>query len=136
MKIYFDENFPPALALGFAAFQSSRVSETVEVLHIATEFGKGTDDEEWIPKVAQQHGVAITIDKDIHRTKSQWALCQRHKIGIFFLRPPKKKNYTYWELISEILKHWRDIKEHSKNDTRPFGYEMRPRSAKPIRLAN
>jgi PIN like domain len=42
-----------------------------EVLSIKEVFGKGIKDEDWIPQVGKLHGVVITQDKNIHRTKPQ-----------------------------------------------------------------
>jgi hypothetical protein len=53
MRIYFDENFSPALAAGMRAFQDGRKGEDVEVCSIETEFGRGIDDEVWIPGIAR-----------------------------------------------------------------------------------
>jgi hypothetical protein len=120
MRLYFDENFSHRLIEGFAVLQSGRPSEDVQVLSLAEEFGKGCADETWIPGIAQQHGVAITQDTSIHRTRAQWALCQANKIGVFFYKTPKD-GWGYWEIIELTLKWWPDIKETGKNSKRPFG---------------
>ena len=44
-----------------------------------------------IPKVASKHGVVLTQDRNIHRTRAQWELCQQNKLGVFFFRAPKRK---------------------------------------------
>jgi hypothetical protein len=131
VKIFFDENFSPHLAKGFAAFQAGRKSESIEVLHCTDKFARGTRDEDWLPQVAKMHGVVITQDLNIHRMKAQWAICEQYKVGIFFFRPPKKMNYTYWQWISEVLKHWAKVKELAKNSTRPFAFEITPKCSEP-----
>ena len=100
MKIFFDENFSTCLAKGFAAFQEGYPRERIEVLHVVDVFGKGTADEDWIPAVAQRHGVIITQDFSIHRTRQLAQLCKEYKLGMFFFRPPKKKECGYWFLIN------------------------------------
>lgn len=134
MRFYFDENFPPALANGLREFQAGRRSEGVEVFHLTDEFPRGTPDEEWIPRLAQKHAVVITQDKNIHRVKAQVELCRVHKLGIVFLRPPKKTGYTYWQMVGEIMKHWTAIKEAATNEERPFSFELTPRSSRLERL--
>jgi len=130
MKIYFDENFSPYLCKGFAAFQEGRRQEGIQVLHVVDEFGNGAPDEAWIPAVAQKHGAAITVDYSIHRTQHLAQLCRDYKLGMFFFRPPKKTKYGYWDLINWVMKFWTPIKEHARNEQRPFEYEITPRSGK------
>jgi hypothetical protein len=89
VRIYFDENFSPHLIRAFAALQDGRAREDIQVLSIAGEFGKGCADETWIPAVAQQHGVAITQDTNLYRTRAQLELCEANKIEVFFFKPPK-----------------------------------------------
>lgn len=120
MRIYFDENFSPHLIKALATLQDGRPREDVQVFSIQEQFCKGCDDEVWIPAVAQQHGVAITQDTNINRTKAQWALCQANKIGIFFLEPPKA-GWDYWIIVELIIKWWPQIKDTSKTARRLFG---------------
>jgi hypothetical protein len=124
MKIYFDENFSLRLVEGLRAFQAGVPHEGIEVLSIAETFGKGTPDEEWIPKVAQQHGVAITQDWNIHRKRHQWELCQKYKIVIIFVQPPKK-GWSYWFIIQLIVKLWKEITEQALRLERPYAAEIK-----------
>ena len=128
MKVFFDENFSPHLARGFAAFQEGRMAEErVEVLHVVDEFGKGTTDEDLISHIARQHGAMITQDYNIHRTRHLADLCRQHKIGIFFFRPPKKSPLTYWQLIEWVLKNWQSVKHYAVNTDTPYEFEITPR---------
>jgi hypothetical protein len=120
MRVYFDENFSPHLIKAFATLQDGRPREDVQVLSVSEEFGKGCADEAWIPAIAQQHGVVVTQDRNINRTRAQWALCQANKIGIFFLEPPKS-GWDYWTIVVLTLKWWPQIKDTAKNIKRPFG---------------
>lgn len=52
MKFYVDENITPNIAQALAILQNPSVDEKIEVFTIREEFGQGTLDEEWIPKVA------------------------------------------------------------------------------------
>lgn len=120
MRIYFDENFSPSLIAGMRAFQAGRKSEEVEVCSVEEEFGKGAKDEDWLPRVARQHGVVVTQDINIHRARAQWELCQKNRIGIIFLKPPKK-GWSYWEIVQLVVRWWGEIKALARNETRPFG---------------
>lgn len=124
MKIYFDENFSPRLVEGLQAFQRGKPNEGIEVLSIAKAFKPGTADEDWIPKVAQQHGIVITQDLNIHRRRHQWELCQHYKIGIIFFQPPKK-GWDYWSIIQLVVKLWHEITKQSLKQPRPFASEVK-----------
>jgi hypothetical protein len=129
MRIYFDENFSPHLIAAFAALQDGRPREDIQVISIAEQFGKGCEDEVWIPGIAKQHGVAITQDTNIHRTRAQWALCQANKIGVFFLKPPKD-GWGYWVIVGLVMQWWPEIKELTKTAKRPFGRVIQVSSRK------
>lgn len=124
MKIYFDENFSPRLVEGLSAFQKGVPNEGVEVHSIAETFGKGTADEDWIPKVAQQHAVVVTQDSCIRRRQHQWELCQHYKIAIVFVQPPKK-GWSYWTTIQLIVKLWKEITEKTFHAKRPYAAEIK-----------
>lgn len=123
MKIYFDENFSIHFIRGLKIIQESQRSEGFEVLSIKEEFGAGAPDEEWIPKVAQQHGVVITQDTNIHRLNHQWELCQHYRLGLFFVQPPKK-GWNYWTIVQLLIKLWQEIKAATKAAKKPFGYKI------------
>jgi len=92
MKIFFDENFSPFLARGFSEFQNGRKIEGFDVHHVAESFGRGADDNIWIPGIAQMHGVVITQDLNIHRTRYLFQLCLEYKnsVSSFSNRQRKK----------------------------------------------
>lgn len=135
MKIYFDENFSPHLAEGMKAFQSGRRAEDTDVVWIPDEFERGCPDETWIPAIAQKHGVVITQDQNIHRVRAQAALCRQNKIGIIFLKRPKKEGLGYWTMIETIVKHWSAIKVAARETERPFAFILDPAKAKLERIA-
>lgn len=121
MRIYFDENFSPSLVAGMQKIQDGRKSEEFSVHSVKDEFGKGAPDEEWIPKIASEHGCVITQDLNINRTRAQWDLCRQNKIGIFFFKPPKS-GWSYWTIVELIVASWSRIKAIAKDQQRPFGY--------------
>jgi len=133
MKFYVDENITPNIAQALAILQNPRIDENVEVLTILEEFGQGTPDEEWIPKVAAEDGIVITQDLNIHRVRQQRFLYKQHGLGVVFFKPPKK-GYQYWDLVEFYIKRWKVVKEEVKKLKKPFGLVVTPRSAKPERL--
>ena len=129
MRIYFDENFSPSLIKGMMAIQNSRSSEDVTVCSVVDEFGRGAADETWIPSISKKHGVALTQDLNIHRTRAQLELCLENKIGVFFLKPPKA-GWNYWQIVQLVVRHWPEIVHTAKTEKRPFGYVIEMNKAK------
>ena len=122
MRIYFDENFSPHLVEGLRQIQEGRKSEGIVVCSVIEEFGRGSSDEIWIPSIAKRHGVAFTQDLNINRVRAQWELCRGSKVGIFFLKPPKKEGLGYWAIVQLVIRHWPKIKQLAEKSRRPFGY--------------
>lgn len=123
-RIYIDENLSSYIAEGLNILETD---EDFEVLSIGNTFGRGVQDEDWIPKVGAQEAVVITQDINIHRTRRQRELFEQHGVGIFFLTPPSKNGYTYWEQVEQIIKRWREIKKKCRNE-RPFAFRCTSKS--------
>ena len=126
MKFFIDENMPPNLAEGLAILEKPN-DEGVEVYSIQKEYGRGIQDEDWIPQVGQINGIVITQDYNIQRTQQQYELLQKYKMGIFYLRPPSKIGYKYWEMVQKIINHWNEIKDLGRRTKFPFAYRIMPR---------
>lgn len=126
INIYIDENLSPYLAKGLDTLESP-LQEGFKVLSIKDVFGTGAKDEEWIPKVGKENGVVITQDVNIQRLRHQRLLYEEHGVGVFFLSPPSKNGYTYWEMVEQIIKRWKDIKKKCKNE-RPFAFRCSART--------
>jgi hypothetical protein len=133
MRLYVDENITPNIAQALAILQNPRVQENIEVFTIRDEFGPGTPDEVWIPKVATKDGIVITQDLNIHRVRQQRELYRQHGLGVVFFKPPKK-GYQYWDLVEFYIKRWKVVKEEVKKLNKPFALVVTPKSAKPDRL--
>ncbi len=133
MRIYFDENFSHRIASGMREFQNARPSEQVSVIYCPDEFGSGSADEDWIPKLASKHGVVLTQDQNIHRTRAQWELCQQNKLGVFFFKPPKA-GWDHWVIVREVVNRWEEIKRIALAERRPFGYVVEHRKKQFSRL--
>jgi hypothetical protein len=75
-------------------------------LSIGNVFGKGAQDEDWIPEIGEERGVVITQDINIHRSRRQRELFEQHGVGIFSPTPPSKNGYTYWEQVELCVYKW------------------------------
>lgn len=129
MRIYFDENFSPALVEGLRRIQEGRRSDDVTVCSVIEEFGRGSPDEVWIPGIASRHGVVITQDLNIHRTRAQWELCRINKVGVIFIKPPQR-GWAYWDIVRLVVRWWPEISQLAKNSERPFGAYIEHDSSK------
>ena len=123
MKIYIDENMPSQLADGLSILEKPN-NEGVEVYSIQKEYGRGILDEDWIPQVGQVSGIVITQDSKMQRIKSQFRLLKEYKLGIFYLIPPGRKGYTYWEMVEKIILNWREIKQIARRNKPPFAFRI------------
>jgi hypothetical protein len=126
MKFFIDENMPPQLAEGLAILEKPN-DEGNEIFSIQKEYGRGVQDEEWIPRVGDLNGIVITQDYNLQRTQQQFDLLRKYKMGIFYLRPPGKTGYKYWEMVKKIIDHWIEIKGLTKRTRFPFAYRIMPR---------
>lgn len=126
MKFFIDENMPPNLAEGLAILEKPN-DEGVEVYSIQKEYGRGIRDEDWIPRVGQLNGIVITQDYNIQRTQQQFELLRKYRMGVFYLRPPGKIGYRYWEMVEVIFAHWSQIKSLTQKTRLPFAFRIMPR---------
>jgi hypothetical protein len=131
MKIYIDENMPSQLADGLSILEKPN-NEGVEVYSIQKEYGRGILDEDWIPQVGQVSGIMITQDSKMQRIKSQFRLLKEYKLGIFYLIPPGRKGYTYWEMVEKIILNWREIKQIARRNKPPFAFRITSRKIEKI----
>jgi hypothetical protein len=126
MKFFIDENMPPQLAEGIAILEKPN-DEGNEIYSIQKEYGRGIPDEDWIPRVGELNGIVITQDYNLQRTQQQYELLKRYKMGIFYLRPPSKTGYKYWEMVEKVISHWAKIKELARTTKFPFAYRIMPK---------
>ena len=129
MTIYVDENISPYLAEGLNILQQKEFPG-IEVKAIEKVFRKGIPDEEWIPVAGSENACVITQDINIHRTRSQLQLYREHKLGFFFLKPPGKGSFRYWDMVQLIIKHWPAIAKAATKTQKPFAYRFTSRSGK------
>jgi hypothetical protein len=125
-KIYIDENLSHHIAEGLNILENP-TGDGFEVVSIAAIFGRGVQDEDWIPIVGAEQAVVITQDLNIHRTRRQRELFEEHGVGIFFLTPPSKSGYRYWEQVEQLVRRWSDIKKKCRSK-RPFAFRCTSKS--------
>jgi len=130
MIIYIDENMPSLLAKGLNLLQSPlnrSAQDPIEVRAIQDDFGKGAQDEDWIPEAGKLDACIITQDFNIHRIRNQQELCKKYNLGMFYFKPPSKSGFSYWDMVSIVVKHWSEICRIAINENRPFAYKITPK---------
>ncbi len=123
IKVLVDENLSEHLADGLNAIQRP-MDNGIEVVSMKTTFGKGTKDEDWIPKWGKKDGIFLTADINITRTKHLAELLKQNDFGAFFLRVPNKT--SYWDRVRVLIKHWPEITKIITTKTKPFSYWVTP----------
>jgi hypothetical protein len=101
----------------------------IEIFSIEEEFGRGADDEKWIPVVGKGKGMALTWDFNIMRTRHQRELCEQHGVGLVIIRATsKKQGMRFWEQVQLLVKHWEAVVKVASHNSGHFHYELRPKS--------
>jgi len=130
MIIYIDENMSEYLAEGLDLLQkplNQKLRDQIEVKSIKKIFGQGAKDEDWIPIAGEQGACVITQDYNIKKTRHQRELYEQFELGIFFLIPPSKKGFSYWDMVKLLTKHWEGITNKALTESRPFAYKVSSR---------
>jgi len=130
MIIYIDENLPPQLAEGLNKLQeplNKRNRTDIEIKSIKTVFGEGTKDEDWIPIVGNENGIAITLDFKIQTTRHQKELCENFGLGIFFF---SSKGLNYWQIVKTMIDKWENILKAIETTKAPYAFRFSVRSSK------
>lgn len=135
MTIYIDENMPPTLARGFHILQypenlNLNISDPLIVKSVSDVFGRGTKDEDWIPKVSLESGCVISQDYKLNRIKEQRELCKKYNLGMIYLRPPSNSGFSYWQMLTQLVKHWPEIIKVCSTVPKPFVFVITPKSKK------
>lgn len=124
MKIYIDENMPKQLANSLNILQQAlnlQNSTNYEVLSIKEVFGKGAQDEDWIPLAGKEGAVVITQDFRIQTTRHQRDLYQASGLGILFIKAPKN-GLSFWDMTTFLINKWPEILKILKKNKPPFAF--------------
>ena len=109
MKVFIDNNLPPALA---RALHELSGPEGHSVTHIRTKFPEGTTDPEWIGVLAGEGGwVVITRDK-LSKGIEREAL---RRAGLLaFMLDKSWSRQTYWSIAHQLVRWWPRIVEQAQ----------------------
>ena len=129
MIVYFDENMPPHLARGFHTIQKvenlQRKNRSVNVRLLKDDFGIGSKDLEWIPKLKDTNSFIVTRDIHLDKRKDEIAAYHDAGIGLFFIRGASKKtNLTVWDMLLILSRHWEEMIKIMQERNVPFSYSI------------
>jgi len=130
--IYIDENFAPQLAKSLDLLQNHlnlKEKYQYKVMSIQEKYGRGVQDEDWIPKAGKEKAIVITQDLRIQTTRHQRDLYQTFGLGVFFIKAPSKKGFSFWDMTTQLIKRWPEIKKLSSNTKRPFAFRCTSKQA-------
>lgn len=122
MEVYLDENLSEYVADALNSLSKGYFKDVL-IFSTKIKFGKGVPDEELIPAIGKSGGILITKDVNIHRTKMQYQLCSKYKLGVFFLKFTKGSD-RHWEIVKLLVNTWEDIITTIREEKKPFGYEI------------
>lgn len=103
--------------------------ESVE--HLLDHFPQGAKDTEWLPYVGQEGLTLITRDNRIRWRPAELRALRKAQVGAFFLGG---KNRSSCDLIEQVVRNWRNIKELAQKEHRPFALRVPPRGKKISRI--
>ncbi|MBD0366417.1 MAG: hypothetical protein ICV53_09985 [Flavisolibacter sp.] len=124
-EIYLDENLSEYVADALNSLNKGYFRD-VQVYSTKIKFGKGVPDEDIIPAIGKAKGILITKDTNIQRTRMQYQLCAKYKLGVFFLKPQKGMD-RHWEIVKMLIVNWEEIIRTIEKEKLPFGFEITPR---------
>ena len=124
MIFLFDKNLSPRLAKGLKAF-----GENVE--HLDDHLPADTPDVNILEYLYDHDMVLITRDKNIRRNDAEKGAIYKYKAGVFFLGGA---NLDAWQIIEQVIRNWRRIKELSLNTSRPFAFSIRSKGKEITRI--
>lgn len=124
-SIYLDENLSEYVAQALN-FLNKGYFRDIQVYSTKEKFGKGEKDEIIIPGIGGSNGILITRDINIHRTRLQNDLCQKHKLGVFFLTMQKGQD-KHWEVVKCLINNWEQIISIISREKPPFSYRIKLR---------
>lgn len=108
------------MAKGMNAF-----GEAVE--HLQDHFPEDAPDKDWLEYIGKNDFFLITRDDAIRKNPAEKKAFQDNSVGAFFLGGKKT---TGWELIEQLVRNWKRIKEFAERTRRPFAFRIPPKGTK------
>lgn len=124
MTFFLDNNLSPKLAAGMSGFGE-------EVTHLQDHFPRDAKDPEWLPDIGQKGWYLITRDKNIRHKPAEIKALRQNRVGAFYLGG---KSLKRCDLVEQLVRNWRRIKELAARTKRPFAFRVPPRGKKIVQI--
>lgn len=115
MTFLFDNNLPSKIAKGLKEFGE-------QTSHLMDHLPADTIDIKIFEFLFKNDMILITKDKNMRYNDAERTAINQYKVGVFFLGG---KNLSAWEIIEQVIRNWRKIKETAERENRPFAYTVR-----------
>lgn len=109
MKLFIDNNLPPALAY---ALRELSKPEDHEVIHLKERFAPDTPDPNWIGSLAQEQGWIVVTHDNLNKGLEREAL-RRAGLLVFFL-DKSWADHKFWDKAQNLIKWWPRIIEQAQ----------------------
>ena len=120
LQFIVDENLSPQIADGLSGFGEA-------VKHITEIFDAGTLDADWLPEVGKQGLTVVTRDHRIRFKPAELRAYQQNNVGGFVLGG---KGLKRCDIIEQIVRNWRRMKETAAKHNPPFLFRVPPRGTR------
>ena len=98
-----------------------------DVIHITETFPDDTHDTEYLSRVGSEGWFLVTRDNRIRYRPAERTALKEHQIGAFFMGG---KNRNRCELIRQLVRNWRRMKELARKTPAPFAFHVPPSGTK------
>jgi hypothetical protein len=105
VTFFFDNHHAPALV---KQLKEQRVS----AVHLREEFPASTDDEVWIPQVAERGWIVLTGDLRIRTHKKVKLAFRQARLITFFMQAGYTTKHSHVQ-VRWVLSHWTQIEQHA-----------------------
>ncbi len=124
MRFFFDNNLSPHLAKGMREFGQ-------DAAHLTEHFAPAEKDEVWLRHLGANGWILVTRDERIRWNPAEIRALRDEGVGAFFLGG---KNRSRCDLIEQVVRNWRRMKDYATRTTKPFAFRIPPSGTKFSRI--
>jgi predicted nuclease of predicted toxin-antitoxin system len=125
MRFFLDNNLSVKLARGLATLSDD------EVIHLRDKFPPDSPDTEWLRFIGENGYLLVSRDRKIRFHPAERRALIQYRVGAFFL---SGKDLDSWDLVEQVVRNWRRMKEYAEEQSKPFIYNIPPNGTKFTRI--
>lgn len=116
MKFFFDNNFPPVLAIVLREL-CKQYSPEAEIYHLREKFNPSTPDSEWITSLASEGNWVILTRDRLNKKGSKGSpervILKKSNLTAFMFSKSWGNRYRSWDLIWNFIRWWPTIMDQA-----------------------